>query len=401
MLNLSFYITLSLLTLNQFTSVSKGSGLNFYLFDVGVGLFVFVGFLYFLSVKKSLKIPKKSVLFLIFLIISALSLLLVLHNYSQEELAVSFFYLLRLVSYVLSGIVIFNMIEKGLITKENVTDAFIYSGLFLSLAGFIQLLVLPDFTVLDPNLGWDPHKNRLASTFFDPNFLGAYLVLCLILLLEKFYPAKAPGSTGNKKRLVEKRYYIIFSVTLSALFLTFSRSAWGMFAVAVLSYGIFRSRRLLYGAFFIAFLAYFAVPRIQTRISGITDPADSASLRFVSWGNTMEIVKDNFWLGVGFNTFRYVQKQYGFLEPGQEGIHSGAGSDSSILFVFATTGIFGALIYLGALLFPAIESFLGRKGKWLLVFTLVGAFLLESQFINSLFYPQIMFFTFFLLFSYP
>jgi hypothetical protein len=115
----------------------------------------------------------------------------------------------------------------------------------------------------------------------------------------------------------------------------------------------------------------------------------------------MEIVKDNFLLGVGFNTFRYVQKQYGFLEPGQEEIHSGAGSDSSLLFVFATTGIIGFFVYLVALLFPALEAFLRKKGNWLMVFTLIGAFLLESQFINSLFYPQIMFIFFFLLFNYP
>jgi O-antigen ligase len=402
MLNLSFYIALVLLTLNQITSVSKGGGLNIYLFDAGMAIFTILGLIYFLLIKKSFKISKYSVLFLVFTLVAAASLVSIIPYYSIENLIVSSFYLFRLFFYLLGGLVVYNMIDKKLVKKKQISDAFIWSGFFLAVAGFVQLLILPDFTVLDPSLGWDPHKNRLASTFFDPNFVGAYFVMCLILLLEKFYPSKKSDS-GELKRAgkIDKKYYILFSVLLSGLFLTFSRSAWGMFAVAVLMYGFFRSKRLLYGAFFIAFLAYFAVPRIQTRISGITDPADSASLRFVSWGNTVEIIKDNFWLGTGFNTFRYVQKQYGFLNPGEEEVHSGAGSDSSLLFVFATTGVVGFFVYLVALLFPVTEIILRKKGDWLMIFTLIAAFLLESQFINSLFYPQIMFFLFCLLFSYP
>ena len=400
MMNLSFYTALCLLSLNQMVSVSKSGGLNIYLFDIGIGIFSLLGSFYFLAVKRSFKIPKYSVLFLIFLVIAISSLVLVIPNYSTSDLGVGFFYILRLLFYVLAGIVVYNMVDKGLLKKASLDNAFIYSGLALSLVGFIQLIILPDFTTLDSGLGWDPHKNRLASTFFDPNFLGAYLVMCIALLLEKFYPdSKGTFSKGNKK--IEKKYYLYFFVILLALFFTFSRSAWGMLFVVILFYGLIRSRTLLYVAFFIAFLAYFAVPRIQTRISGITDPADSASLRLVSWGDTLKIAKDNFWFGVGFNTFRYVQKQYGFIEPGEDDVHSGAGSDSSLLFVLATTGIFGFLVYLFALILPALEAFSKKNNGWLVILALIVSFLLESQFINSLFYPQIMFFLFCLLFSFP
>jgi len=183
--------------------------------------------------------------------------------------------------------------------------------------------------------------------------------------------------------------------------LTFSRSAWGMFGVVVLIYGLFKSRVLLISAFFVAFLAYFAVPRVQTRLSGITDPADSASLRLDSWGNTVKIIKDNFWIGTGFNTYRYVQRDYGFLTPDNENVHSGAGSDSSLLFVFATTGVFGFLVYLLGVLFVSFEDFAKKNKNWLLSLSLVMGFILESQFINSLFYPQIMFFVFSVIFIVP
>lgn len=402
MMSISFYITLLLLSLNQVVSISKSGGVNFYLFDIAVGFFALFGLVYFLLVKKSFKIPKYSVLFVIFSLIAGISLILALPNLSSIEATVSSFYLFRFASYLLATLVVFNMVDKEIITKAEIYKAFIYSGLFIAIVGFIQLMVLPDFTTLNPELGWDPHKNRLASTFFDPNFVGAYFVLCLTLLLEKFYPQKKSGNTKSERTTkIDKKDLFIFLILIIGLVLTFSRSAWGMFGVVVLMYGIFRSRALLIGAIFVVFMTYFAVPRVQTRISGITDPADSASLRIVSWNNTVKIIKDHFWTGVGFNVYRYVQEDYGFLTPDNSNINSGAGSDSSFLFVFATTGIFGFIIYTFAILFPIVDSVFKRTGEWLVIFTVLIGFLLESQFLNSLFYPQIMFFLFCIMFSYP
>lgn len=397
MLSLSFYITLLFLSLNQVGAVYKSGGMNLYLFDVAVVVFSFYGLVYFLLVKKTFKIPKYAYLFIIFSFLALTSWFLASSGLSFEKNVVSFFYLFRYFSYLLSALVVFNMVDKGILSRSKVFNAFLYSGLLIAVAGFIQLVLLPDFTVLDPELGWDPHKNRLASTFFDPNFVGAYFVLCLALLLERMYPKKGL----EKQKKVKKQDYLIFWVILIGLLLTFSRSAWGMFGIVILLYGIYRSRVLILGAIFMVFLTYFAVPRVQTRISGITDPADSASLRLASWRNTTKIIKDNFWTGVGFNSFRYAQEDYGFLTPDDDEIHSGAGSDSSLLFVFATTGILGFLVYLTAFLFPAIDAFIMNKNGWLLLCSLLAGLLLESQFINSLFYPQIMFVLFILLFIAP
>ncbi len=375
-------------------SISKKGGFNFYLFDIVVVIFAFFGLAVFLLIKRSFRIPKYSYLFIIFSLICFSSLLLASASLSTEEILVSSFYLIRFVIYLLAGIVVFNVVDKKYLTSRKILSVFIISGLFLAFSGFIQLIFLPDFTVLDPILGWDPHKNRLASTFFDPNFLGAYFVLCLVILLERFYPFKNTISYPVGK-------FEIFSLItiLVALVFTFSRSAWGMFGIIVLVYGLFRSKKLLITAVLVMFLTYFAVPRIQTRISGITDPADSAAFRLVSWGNTVKVIKDNYWTGVGFNSFRYAQRDYGFLTPDQDESHSGSGSDSSLLFVFATTGILGVLTYFLALLFPLYDSFKTRYSNWLIILSSLIGILMESQFINSLFYPQIMFFLFCILFS--
>jgi O-antigen ligase len=160
-----------------------------------------------------------------------------------------------------------------------------------------------------------------------------------------------------------------------------------MFGVVVLVYGLLRSRKLLLLAGLIAFLAYFAVPRIQTRISGVTDPADSASYRLVSWQHTLEIIKDNILLGVGFNTYRYAQVEYGFIKSGDLGGNSGAGSDASLLLVFATTGIIGFSVFIFGMFYPIFNTSFSNS----FILSVVLGLILESTFINSLFYPQILF----------
>jgi len=374
--------------------LSKSGGVSVYLFDISVILFSLFGTCYFLILKNSFKIPRYAYLYVFFILPAGISLLLSSIEFSTDKIMTGFFYLLRYFSYLLSGVVVYNMVDKRLLSKKRIEDAFILSGIFIAIAGFIQLILLPDFTILDPSLGWDPHKNRLASTFFDPNFVGAYFVICLAVLLERIFPDKCTKESSKTGFYT----YFCLIVILIGLILTFSRSAWGMMGIVVLAYGVFRSKVLLLVAFFTAFMAYFAIPRVQTRISGTTDPADSASLRIVSWGNTVRIIKDNIWTGVGFNTYRYAQENYGFLTPDQDEIHSGAGSDSSLLLVFATTGILGFLIYFVAFLFPIIDSLKKRYLGWLVILSILISLLIESQFINSLFYPQIMFILFPILF---
>lgn len=362
MLKYVFYLCVLLLSIGQFSAIYKSGDSSVYLFDIVIGLFSVVGILYFL-IKKQVSLPKPFLFFLGFTAIAAISLLVRFELYELMEVVTSGFYLVRWAVYLTAALVLYNMLSQKLISCDQVVGAFIISGVFVSIAGFIQLVVLPDFTVLDPTLGWDPHKNRLASTFFDPNFTGAYLVICFILLFEH-----------------NKRSPWIW-VLLAAVFLTFSRSSWGMLALAILVYGVFKYRWLLVLSLLVAFSTYFFVPRVQTRLSGVTDPADSATLRLVSWGNAWEICRDNLVLGVGFNTYRYVQRDYGFLTPDSVDIHSGAGADSSLLFVLATTGIFGLVMF--------VLGFTYMRG--VMLSAVFAGLLLHSQFVNSLFYPPILF----------
>lgn len=373
MLKWWFYFCVFTLSLGQFSSIYKVGDSSVYLFDICLALFVVFGTAFFL-IRKTFYIPKAFFFFFAFTFVALLSLLLHFDFLVFSEFSVAAMYLLRWLVYLIAALVIFNMVRNKLLSVDQVLWAFILSGLFIALAGFVQLLVLPDFETLDPSLGWDPHKNRLASTFFDPNFTGAYLTICITLVF---------------KYIKSHRFFSITTLFIltTALFLTFSRSSWAMFAVVILVYGLFKYRWLLVLSGLLAFSAYFFVPRVQTRISGATDPADSAQFRIISWKNTWEIAKDNLLIGVGFNAFRYAQRDYGFLDIDSFYKHSGAGSDSSLLFVLATTGVLGFLFFVSGFL-GVFKAFPDDR---LLLFAVFGGLFIHSLFVNSLFYPQILF----------
>lgn len=375
-----FYLCVVALSLGQIAVITEVGDSKVYIYDVLVGIYSTLGLIYLLGAKKSLKIPKFLVGLVIFSLVAFLSLLLRLTTLSSDQIIFAAFYLIRWVIYLISAIVTYNLVLQKRINLNEILNAFIYSALFISIGGFIQLIVLPDFTVLDPLLGWDPHKNRLASTFFDPNFTGGYLALVSSVIIGSYLTKEIRIKTNN---LTFKLFVILIG-----LFLTFSRSSWGMFALIIGIFGVFRARWLIWVGILAIFLAYFAIPRVQTRISGVTDPADSAAFRLVSWGNAWEIAQDNLLFGVGFNAFRYSQEDYAFFSVGTTGGNSGSGSDSSFLLVLATTGVFGFVVFLFSYFYPAYSQF--KKGKVVLLAIFVGLFL-HSQFVNSLFYPQFMF----------
>lgn len=372
MLNLLFHLTFLSLIGGQFLRFSRGE-LNIYLSDILLIIFAIFGIVTQV-INKKFYIPKTLGLFLVFALVSAVALVYNSERYSLDQVLVAASYIVRFCSIVGSAIVISNLISLGAVDKSRLTEILIYYVVIFCAIGFVQYIVLPDFSVLNPELGWDPHKNRLASSFFDPNFAGAFITLGIAALFYKL----------EQKDFKLAFYDILSGLTLlSALVLTYSRSAWLMFGVFVFAVGL-KYKRILVLAVLILVLAYAAVPRIQTRISGTTDPADSAHFRFISWQNALVVIENNPVLGVGFNAYRYAQANERLLSESELKANSAAGTDSSFLLVLATTGVIGFIFYLLAFLSPIVIS----KGDYL-TFAITASIAVESQFINSLFYPQI------------
>jgi len=99
----------------------------------------------------------------------------------------------------------------------------------------------------------------------------------------------------------------------------------------------------------------------------------------------MKIIQDHPVFGVGFNAYRYAQLNYGFRNDKAERIsHADSGVDNSMLFVLATTGVVGFLFYL----FMWIRIL--KTANVLIIASVIGV-VIDSLFVNSLFYTYIMF----------
>lgn len=286
-------------------------------------------------------------------------------------------YLIRFILYSSYIWVGFNLVKSKVTNLENIYGLIILTSTVLALLGFLQLLIFPDLSFLT-DFGFDPHKNRLTATFLDPNFMGAYLSIGALITLERFIKTKS------------KILLAALIAMIVATILTFSRSAYLMLASEFLVYGLFRLKKLVVILLVGVVVLYLVFPGFSARIQGGLNVDRSASERIISWQNGLQIFRDNPLLGVGFNNLRfYSEKKNLFRVFSDNGGHSGAGVDSSLLFVLVTTGIVGLVTFLAWWIYM-FKVTLPKKEPLLIMSCISLGLLIDSQFINSLFYPPIM-----------
>ncbi len=212
--------------------------------------------------------------------------------------------------------------------------------------------------------------------------LGIILTLCFLLLIFS-------GTVKNFKIKLALGF-----VLLMVIGLTFSRLAYFCLAAAT---GVALFIRKKTGLYFVFLSLLFCLVLLLPKPGGEgvnLRRTSSFVARLSNYRQTLKIIGKNFWFGVGFNRFRVVQKEFGYL--GQEDwelSNAGAGADNSFLFVWATTGIFGLLAYLFLwikILFLSFSSRLRRSSAFI-VFVSAIALIISALAVNSLFYPWILF----------
>ena len=335
---------------------------------------------YNLTIKKSIKLPGEIWSQVLLFSLAALSsTILASKNFSFVQLGISSLFLVRFLLYFFLAIIFYNIVKKSEV--RNWINLMLSVGLIFAILGFVQLIIFPDFSFLVP-FGWDPHQLRLASTLLDPNFSGAIFSILISISLSLLLTTK------------RKIYFFIFVIYLMVLILTFSRSSYLAMIVVILTIGLLRSPRALVATSLFLITVFSVLPQARSRIIGAFTLDETSRSRLESWSQALNIFKDNPVFGVGFNTYRFTQAKYGFFTTDEPlGGHSGAGTDSSILLVAATTGIFGLIFYL-YLIFSIIKVFArSAKSSYLHLASLASflGLLVHSQFVNSLFFPQVMF----------
>lgn len=267
-------------------------------------------------------------------------------------------------------------------------QVFLWSGAFFLILGLIQLKLLPDISFLT-QFGWDPHQGRLLSTFLDPNFAGAYLILMASLSLA-FYLSI---DNWTKTKLF---YGVLSGLFLFGIILTLSRSALLAVAIVFAIMTLWQDRRIFILGIFLGALLVLNNPRLAERLHGIYKVDETAQLRINSWEDNFEIAKDNYWIGVGYNAMAEEQYRRGVIE--NTSVHSAGGSDSSYITIWSTLGIVGlgvVWILYGLFLGLAWKIYLNHKfdiGYRYFALGVMGGImgvLVHAQFTNSLFYPHI------------
>lgn len=349
---LIFYLyTLVFITLpfGLLVTLGKDSGTRVTLLDVSVIVFIIASS--FVKRKtKNIPFTKEMKLFLF---ISLLTLTLQAVFTPTHSLYISLLYFIRLSLYFL-----FYIKSFSLVTSKNalfINRMLFISGYTLSLIGLIQYQVYPDLRNL-LYLGWDPHYYRLFSTLFDPNFAGIIIVLTFF---QYVFLLKYRKNTRSK--LLDA---VVLSVLLFSIYLTRSRSAYISLISGLVLYTFLIKNISMKVIGIAAGILLFAnlLPKPPLDVFDLLRITSSVS-RLNNWKEAILLGLKNPLLGIGFSNARF--------------------SDSSLLYVFAATGVFGLFAYLKLLI--RIITFGLTKDKELV--TLTGVLVISSLFNNTLFYP--------------
>jgi len=307
--------------------------------------------------------------------LSLLSLVISGSRYGPAAQFVGSLYWLRWCGYALSAFCL-----PILYPRQKIWRWLLILGGTVVVTGLYQYAFFPDIRSLEI-AEWDPHYFRLVATWLDPGFTGLLLVFTLI-----FLTVKPPLN-----RFIN---LVSWGLTYLAFALTYSRSSYLAF---IISMGYISWRRRSLKFLLLVLLLFTLTLALLPRPGGEgvkLERTSSITARLQNWQNSMAIIIHHPVLGVGFNTYRYAQKEFGFLDASKWlTSHAGAGADSSLLFVTATTGLIGLtayLYYLKSIFNPQPTSAgIAQRDNLQLKSTLV-ALLVHSLFLNSLFYPAVM-----------
>ena len=271
-----------------------------------------------------------------------------------------------------------------------------FSSIILSILGFVQLILFPDFSFM-AQYGWDPHQGRLLSTWYDPNFLGGFLGLAAVIILSRVLVFLKENKSWQRQNIILLSSCIMgLVVVFVALMLTYSRSALLAFLIGVTIVTILISRKTFFLVIIILSMIVVSNPRLQTRIQGAIQVDVTASLRIQSWLETLDDIDKNPIWGIGYNTIKYQT-----IVPSE--LNSASGRDSSLLTLWLTGGIIGLGLFIIIIFNSIIKAWQkisksGLERTWGVAIIAGWALILvHAMFVNSIFFPHILIFLLFFL----
>jgi hypothetical protein len=359
--------------------------------DLLVALVLGVGVLQWVS-RRSLRLDGLAVLALLFAAIGGASTLLSIPRFGLTafETLVSLSYLARWLFYFGLYVVLINALQSR--DVDALWDTLEWLILAFAIFGIIQSLTMPNFAQLvypssRPRADWDPQGHRLVSTWLDPVFAGAFIMLGLLVELAQLsvgrrLPVWKPGVLAIAMLLTASRAAILAAIVGTI--------------VIVLGRGL--SKRLLRVSAGLGLLSAVALPAIiwftgQTnKLNGVNE---SALQRYVAWSRGLHVFLENATIGIGFNAWGFVQEHYGY----QRLYVFSYSLDGGLIFVALMTGVLGLTAYVAMLIVTMLRArhvwrderaSASHRGLALGIAAGTVALVIDSLFGNSLFLPFLM-----------
>lgn len=385
LLKIVFIFAILLFPLGEVVRVNLADNVVIKPLDIGIGV-LFLSWLMFKLWHKQ-KIKQTNILLPTVMFVSSGLFSLIKNDLhlSLNEFFISFAYLLRWIAYAGVFFVVSDFNKKF---KRKISKLLIIIGSFIVGLGYVQFFFYPNLRNLY-YLGWDEHMHRMFSVFLDPNFAGSFFVLFFLFLINIIF--------RNKNIAVG----LLAFLTLGAVFLTFSRSALIMLIVSSSLFFILINKKKWIVILLGITLLVLGISSKYSNIENINlFRVVSSEARFESAREAVKVIQDYPVFGVGFNAYKYAKINFGLSVNSPGAIsHADAGTDNSFLFVLATTGIAGIIFYLNLLWSILKKSYLSYKineendiQKYLAIAAIASllGIIINSLFINSLFYSFIM-----------
>lgn len=268
---------------------------------------------------------------------------------------------------MMEAILLFLIIYIGPFEKQKLVKWFIYGAILPNILGIWQFLTQTTFA--STLLGLSEHPVWQAGTsiiqndtigrwlraygpFSHPNIFGGYLVMVIAMFLSlrgakrqsnpnEVGDCHAYPPTGGSAR----NDVLIYSLLITTLFLTFSRSAW-MAAVIVLLAHCFITKKyhfIILPSIIITILSLVYFPLVQTRFSNQSvSEINSVEERVSGYSEAWQIFKQHSILGVGAGNYTLATYQLDSTKPGYayQPVHN-------VLALFVVEeGVTGLLLFL-------------------------------------------------------
>ena len=242
----------------------------------------------------------------------------------------------------------------------------IYLLAFIAGILFTSVLILLDYYGLKIELGFGKFSSK--TPFMSSVSQGIFFAFAIFISLNEIHLEL--NSNSSRKAL----FLFWLPVLLILIFVLFDSNSRAGQVGAMVAFFIFFFRKFELRDFLILFfsttltivtISYLYSNTFKTRVEMIYTEANdhldgryeitSLGRRLYWYEKSTEIIKDNFWLGVGLGDFKESLSEV--MKPDKTLIKPHTNPHNMYLFIFASTGIFGLLFFLNIFVIKIYRSF--------------------------------------------